>query len=557
MTTATATRPPGGPSAGERGSVRPLAGAGTLVRFILRRDRVRLPVWIGAITLFTIGSVASLRDLYLTDADRQARAELMTNPGTRAISGPGYGLDDYTFGAMIAHEYLSWVGIFVALMSILLMVRHTRSEEETGRAELVRAGVVGRHAQTTAALIVVGGGSLVMGLLLGLGLGSLGLESVDWAGSFLFGLALASIGIVFAAVTAVTVQVSQVARGAGGLAGVGLALAYLLRAAGDMSATEGGGVLSWLSPIGWAQQTRVYVDDRWWPLLLSVALAALLVATGYWLSTRRDVGAGLVPPRPGSPTGSAALASPLGLAWRLHRVSVMWWTIALLGFGLGYGTLASEVESFAEDFSAMQDFIDVIGGDSIIDAFLAMITSLIAVAVSIFAVLTVLRLRSEESSGRAEPLLATATSRIRLAASHLIVAAVGSAVILALGGLGLGLTASAALDDARFVPDLLGAALAYLPAVWLTIGLGVALFGVVPRASVLVWIVIAYAGLIGSFAAILDLPEWTLNLSPFGHIPALPAVDLNWTPLVILTAISAGLVALGFYGFRRRDLETK
>jgi ABC-2 type transport system permease protein len=235
----------------------------------------------------------------------------------------------------------------------------------------------------------------------------------------------------------------------------------------------------------------------------------------------------------------------------------MWWTIALLAFGLGYGTLASEVESFAEDFSAMQDFIDVIGGDSIINAFLAMITSLMAVVVSVFAVLTVLRLRSEESSGRAEPLLATAAPRTRWVASHLIVAAVGSAIILALGGLGLGLTASAALDDASILPELLGAALAYVPAVWLTIGLGVALFGVVPRASLLVWLVIAYAGLIGSFAAILDLPEWTLNLSPFGHIPSLPAVDMNWVPLVVLTVISAGLVALGFYGFRRRDLETK
>lgn len=538
---------------GARGSV--LAGTGKLIRFNLRRDRVRLPVWIGAISLFTIASVAALPDIYLDAGDRQARADLMTNPGTRAISGPGYGLDDYTFGAMIAHEYMSWVAIFVALMSILLMVRHTRTEEEAGRAELVRAAVVGRHAHLTAALAVVVSANLVIGLVLALGIGSLELESVTWPSSWLFGAAVAAIGVVFAAVTAVTVQINQHGRAAGGLAGAAFGLAFLLRAAGDMTEI-GGGLPSWLSPIGWSQQTRVYVDDRWWPLLLSLGMMVLLLAAAYWLSTRRDVGAGLVQPRPGPATASRALSTPLGLAWRLHRASVMWWTIALFLFGFGYGTLAGEVESFVEDFSAAQEMLELVGGESFINAFLATIVSLIAIVTAVFAVLTVLRPRSEETSGRAEPVLATATSRSGWLASHLGLALAGSAIILLLSGLGMGITASAALGES-VVPDLLGAALAYLPAVWVTIGLGFALFGVAPRATLLVWIVIAYAGLIGSLAGILNLPEWTLNLSPFGHIPSLPAVDLEWTPLVVLTLIAAGLIAVGLYGFRQRDLETK
>lgn len=538
------------------GGRRTLTGTGTLIRFILRRDRVRLPVWIGAIGLFTIGSVASLPDIYLDDSDLAARADLMNNPGLRVVSGPGYGLDDYTFGAMIAHEYLSWVAVFVGLMSTLLLVRHTRAEEEAERAELVRAGVVGRHASLTAAMTVVAGAHIVLGALLALGIGSLGLESVSQESSWLFGAAMAAIGIVFVGVTAVTVQISEHGRGAGGLAGAALALAYFLRAAGD-AGDDPSNALSWLSPIGWSQQTRVYVDDRWWPLLLSVALTVVLAAIAYRLSARRDVGAGLIQSRPGSPTAPASLSSPVGLAWRLNRTSTMWWSIALLLFGLGYGTIVSEAESFAEEFSAMEDMLDTFGGTSIIDTFLAMLVSLMAIAVSVYAVLTVLRLRSEETSGRAEPVLATATSRMGWVGSHLTVAVVGSAVILLLGVLGLGLTAAAALEDGGIVVRLLGAGLAYLPAVWLTVGLGVALFGLVPRATVLVWILIAYAALIGSFSAILDLPEWTLDLSPFGHVPSLPAADLAWTPLVVLTLIAAALLAVGLYGFRRRDLETK
>lgn len=552
MTTTTATAPARTAAPGGRSR---LAGTGTLIRFILRRDRVRLPVWIVAITLFTYGSVASLPTIYLDESDLQARADLMTNPGLRVVSGPGYGLDDYTFGAMIAQEYLSWVAIFVALMSILLMVRHTRAEEETGRAELVRAAVVGRHASLTAAVTVVGGASIVLGAVLALSVGSLGLDDVPWGSSLLFGAATASVGLVFTAVTAVTVQVNEHARAAGGLAGAAFGLAFLLRAAGDMTEI-GGGPLSWLSPVGWAQQTRAYVDDRWWPLLLSVALSAVLLAAAYWLSVRRDVGAGLVQTRPGAASAGRLLSGPLGLAWRLHRTSVMWWTLALVGFASGYGTLVGEVETFVEDFSAAQDMLDFVGGDSFLNAFLASIISLAAVLTAVFAVLTALRPRSEETSGRAEPVLATATSRTRWLGSHVAVAVVGSAVILGLAGLGIGLTASATLDQ-DVVPDLLGAALAYLPAVWVTAGLAVALYGLVPRATLLVWLVIAYAGLIGSFAAILGLPDWTLDLSPFGHVPALPAVEMAWTPVVVLTAIAVGLIALGLYGFRQRDLETK
>ncbi|HEX6261489.1 MAG TPA: ABC transporter permease [Actinomycetota bacterium] len=529
-------------------------GTGRLAQFILRRDRIRLGVWVGAIALLVVLFVSSLPQYYTEASQRQARAELMANPGLRAIAGPGYGLDDYTFGAMVAQEFLSWTAIFVALMSFLLMVRHTRAEEETGKAELVRSAALGRHAHTAAPLVVLIGANLVLGGLIAVGLGSLGMEGVSWPSSWLFGAALASIGLVFTAVAAVTSQVSPGARGAAGLAGFGFAVAYLVRAAGDMSEV-GGGFLSWLSPIGWAQQTRVYVDDRWWPLLLSVALTAVLVLVAFRLSTRRDFGAGLVQPRPGPARGSGLLSTPLGLAWRLQRTSLMWWGVSMFFFGVGYGALAGEVERYVGELSgAVQEWLEGIGGDAIIDSWLAVLALLVGVTVAVFAVLAVLRPRNEEAAGRAEPVLATSVSRVGWVMSHLAVALAGSVVILALAGLGLGISASAALGDTSLMPRVVGATLVYIPAVWVTVGIGVVLFGLVPRATRLVWFVIAYAGLIGMFAELLGLPDWTVDLSPFGHVPLVPAVPVRWAPLAILTAIAAGLITLGLYGFRRRDL---
>lgn len=529
-----------------------LTGTGTLVRFVLRRERVRLPAWILGITVFTLASTAALPGLYESAADRQARAVLMQNPGTRAISGPGYGLDDYTFGAMVGHEYLSWVAIFVALMSIFLVVRHTRLEEETGRAELVRSSRVGRHATTTAALTVALAANVVLGLLLALSVGALGLDSVGWGSSLLFGMAIASVGVVFAAVAAVTTQVSEHARGASGIAGAAFGLAFVLRAAGDMAAI-GGSALSWLSPIGWAQQTRVYVDDRWWPLLLAVGLVAVLVPLAYWVSTRRDVGASLVRPRPGPARADRWLTTPLGLAWRLHRASLLWWSVAVGVFALGYGTLASEVERFVQEMSVIQDAVTDLGG-TVIDAWIAIILLVFAVLAAVFGVLAASRARSEEVSGRVEPVLATSVSRTRWLVSHLVVALGGSALLMVLTGAGLGLSAGAALGDGALAGRVLGAAVVHVPAIWLTIGIAAALYGIAARATPLVWVVVAYAGLVGWLGTLLQFPRWALNLSPLGHTPLLPAEEVRVVPLVVLAVLAVVFALAGLAAFRRRDL---
>ena len=70
----------------------------------------------------------------------------MGSPATVALAGPRIGVDDYTFGAMMTNEMLALTSIVVALMSIFMVVRHTRGEEETGRSELVLANPVGQLA---------------------------------------------------------------------------------------------------------------------------------------------------------------------------------------------------------------------------------------------------------------------------------------------------------------------------------------------------------------------------------------------------------------------------
>ena len=166
---------------------------------------------------------------------------------------------------------------------------------------------MGRHAHLTAALAAAAVVDVAVGVLLGLCLGGSGL---DWGGAWLYGAAHTAVGLVFAALAAVTVQITGNSRGASGLALAALLAAYMLRAAGDV----GSAWLSWLSPIGWAQRSYPFLDDRWWPLLLAVGFAAVLVVVGFALSVRRDVGAGLRATRAGRPQASALLGTRS--AWR-------------------------------------------------------------------------------------------------------------------------------------------------------------------------------------------------------------------------------------------------
>ncbi|GAA2102133.1 ABC transporter permease [Actinomadura alba] len=530
----------------------PLTGTGTLIKFILRRDRIRIPAWILVITFSLLSVARGLQQAYATAADRQARVEVMDSPVGRAVGGPGIGLDDYTIGAMLSNEFLSFIAIFVALMSVLLFVRHTRAEEETGRAELVRAAVVGRYAVTTAALVVVTVTNLVLGLLVALALASTGEESITVQGSLMYGASLASIGLVFTGIVAVCAQITEYGRSANGIAGALIAVVFVVRAVGDM----GGNFLSWLSPIGWAQATRPYVDDRWWPLLVSALVTAVLVAAAFVLSTRRDVGAGLVPPRPGPRQASPLLGTPVGLALRMHRASLLWWGLGLFALGAAYGAFTGEVETFLQDNETFRDIFLQTEGTSFINSWLSSITSPLLAVASFYPVLAIQRMRAEETVGRVEPLLATGLSRARWLGSQVLVVLAGGVIMAVACGLGVGLTSALSAGDGSLMADGLVAALAYLPATWFVVGVAVALLGILPRALGAVWLVVVYGLFMEMTGGLIELPGWVTDLSPFEHIPALPATEFNALPLVLLTVISAGLIALGFVGMRKRDLES-
>ncbi|MBT2416960.1 ABC transporter permease [Streptomyces sp. ISL-22] len=521
---------------------RQLAGTGTLLRFALRRDRLMIPVWVAVNALMILSMPNTLENLYATPAERAGLVrDTAANASFRALIGPVF---DDSVGALTAWRVGVYAGALAAVLSLLLVVRHTRDEEESGRQELVASGMVGRRASLTAALLTAAVSNAVLALLV-----TAGLSGQGASGALALGLGLAGVGMVFATLAAIVAQFTESARLARGLTAGLLGAAFVLRAAGDSASDDGSSALTWVSPLGWLENLRAFADERWWVLLLFAAAASAQGAVAYALAGRRDVGMSFLPARPGPADGRLGTAG--ALAWRLQRGSVLGWGIGFFLAGVVYGGLTDGVADLVGDNDNAREIFRRMGGQSgITDAFLASMVGMLGLIAALYVVASVLRLHGEETSLRAEPVLANAVGRLRWAAGHLVIAFAGSALIMLLAGLGF------AVGYGKQVGPLLGACLVQLPAVWVIGGLAVLLYGVLPRAAMAAWGVAGAVLLIGWVGPALDVPQAVLDLSPFGHLPKLPGGGMEWGPVLVLLGLAAALVAVGLTGLRRRDMTT-
>ncbi|MBX3314708.1 MAG: hypothetical protein KF906_10345 [Actinobacteria bacterium] len=527
----------------------PFAGFGHQLRFVLRLDRVRGSVWFAAMIGVVLASALSVLSLYGTVAERQIYAQVATaDAALKAIAGPGYGLAaaEPTEGAVVMNEVEMYTYVAFALMSVFMLVRHTRAEEDGDRAELVRAAPIGRLAPLAAAGTWVALLNVVIGIGLAIAMTVVGLPV---AGSIAFAAAGVGLGLVFVGITAVTAQVASSARSARSTASATLGAFFILRAVGDI----GSGRLSWLSPLGWAQSVRPYADERWWVLGLLLATAVALFGAAVTLSARRDLGAGILPQRPGRTEASPRLDGPLALALRLQRGSVIGWGVGMLISGYFLGLIADQADQLAEN-DAVAQILDQAGQGSITESYLATMMLMMAIIATGYTVSSMLRPRGEERDGRASPVLATPVGRRRWLFDHAAVAAGGTFLIMALCGLGAGIGYATSTGDAGQVLPLLASALTMVSPMLVLGAFAAALIGVRPGWSAIAWAGVAVVAVIGYLGETLNLPQWARDVSPFTHVPLVPAVPFDLLPVALLAAVTVALAGVAAVGISHRDI---
>lgn len=494
-----------------------LDGTSQLIRLLLRRDRLRLAIWVLALLALTWISADAMGSTFPTQASIDAYAASVSgSPAIIAMSGPPIGLD--TLAGIVLSKVSSTSIVGVSLIAMLTVVRHTRAEEEDGRAELLRATVVGRHAAAAATLVVCALLDVVLGVGTALAVQA---ASVPVSASWLYGTSVAALGLVFAGIALLLAQVFTLSRTVLGATLAVLAAAYVVRAAGDVRDDW----LVWLSPVGWAQATHPLGGERWWPLVVPLAATVVLVGVTVALIDRRDVGAGLVAPRAGSPTASRLLSGPLGLALRQQRGALVGWGIGLLLLSAAIGSLSREVADMARGNPALSDYLATSRQGSLTDSYFS----------------TML-------------LLATGLSRTRWLLGSLVVTLAGTVLLLVVCGLGLGLAYGLVVSDAGAPLRFAGLILVYVPAALALAALTVLLVGWVPRRAALVWAAVGFCLVIGWFGGLLRPPRWVEQLSPFSHTPAVPVEAVGPAGPSVVALCVVLMVGAGVVGLRRRDV---
>lgn len=274
---------------------------------------------------------------------------------------------------------------------------------------------------------------------------------------------------------------------------------------------------------------------------------------------RRDIGMGMISTRPGRATAKPALLSAFGLARRLQRGILRGWAIAIVVFSASFGLTIKEFESFlSENEEVQQAFSQFGSGNNYRDIFLAVLISMMSIMIAGYATQALLKMRSEEAGGQLENVLAGSISRTKWLASHVVYIFSGVLILLTLMSLSMGLSYVISVGaNYSELTRILGAGLVQGTAVLAFGGFVVALFGVLPRLTVPVaWSAFAGTLLIVQLGALLNLPQWVMDISPFIHLPAMPASPFKLAPVLWLTGFSLMLLVTGFMRFHKRDLAT-
>jgi ABC-2 type transport system permease protein len=515
-------------------------GVGGLIWLALRRDRIRLSVWVAILSLTMVYAPNAVKLAYPEEAQRLARVNLLKTPAGMMLGGPMFGGNETDLGAMMANELMLTLIVATSILSILTVIRHTRAEEESGAAELVQSSVVGRYSRTYAALTLVAAVNAVLAVTMTLGMAATGFAVIDTAGMC---LGVTGVAMVFGAVAAVTAQLWRQARTATGAAMAALALAALIRGIGDVIDNSGSAV-SWFSPIAWAQQMRPFVDLRWWPFALLVALAVGLMALAAVLESRRQYDDGNIPAT-GERPNARAITSVFGLHLTLQRGQLIGWSVGLFLAGLTFGSMTKSLMDAAKGNELIARVLAQQGNNGVYTT----MTQFLAAATTAYVVTAVLRVHGDEESGLGEAVLAGAVSRWRWLLAAVGSAVLGSAVLMFFAGLGNGLGAGLTLGEPDTVWRLTLAGLAYVPAI--AVLAGIAAVAVAVRHPWIGWLAVTFVVTSLYLGALLRLPRWLIDLSPVGRTTVPTSVPV--TALVVMVVAAIVLTALAGWIYRRRD----
>lgn len=523
-----------------------------------RRDWLQIALWAVGTALLAYASFVGVSDAYGTERDRTSLlAAALANPVILLFRGLPSGT---TEGAFMVFLIFPWLAMLAAFMSAFLAVRHTRGDEEAGRAELVAATPAARTLPFVATAVH---GLLANLLLAALTAAAFLAVGLDAEGALLAGAGVGAIGVTFLGVGLFAAQLMRTSRGANSVAVWVLVGTFVIAGLGNAIGTPSDDLtrmesswLTWLSPFGWGENTRAFDENLWWPAALCAGVGVALAAVSAALVSARDLGGSFIAERAGRVSATPALSSPSGLVWRLTRGAVIGWTIGGLLVGMLSTSLASIVAEIGASNPAVEQVLQQIAGEgSVVQGTVSTFFTMLGVLAACCAVQVVCRARQEEVHDTAEPVLATPVGRVRWLSGYLVVALVGIVLVIAaaIGGAALGIASQDGDWDLMRTVAVTGAGQVAAASVFLVVT--ALAFVLAPRLTIaLGWSLVLLGMTLGLFGPLFQFPDWLVHASPIAVTPLVDGDDIDlrglWW-LVLATGVGA---AASLALMRRREL---
>ncbi|MHA7238968.1 ABC transporter permease [Arthrobacter sp. TMS1-12-1] len=524
----------------------------------LRRDGVQLLLWTGGTALLAYLTYVGVAQAYGTEADRATLlVVVMANPVILLFRGLPSGAGEGAFMLFLIFPFLA---LLAALMSSFLAVRHTRGDEEVGRAELVGSTPAGRRVPFLATLTHGVLANAVLAVLVTLALVATGLGV---RGSIVAGLGAGAVGLSFLGVGLVAAQLMRTSGSANSLAVWVLMLAFLTAGIGNALGTPSDDLqrmesswLTWLSPFGWGEQSRPFADDDVRPIILCAVLGLVLAGVAVALQSVRDLGGSLMPERHGRAGAPATLAGPAGLAARLSRASILGWGVGGLVTGLLATSLASVIRDVGAANPTVEQMIEAMsGGADLEQGTVVVFFTMLGILAACCAVQTICRARQEETHGTAERVLSSPVDRVRWLAGFVVTAFLGILVVIAAALAGAAAGIASRDGNWSLMGDVAITGAGQVAAASVFLVATAVIFVIAPRLTIpLGWALVLVGMTLGLFGPLFGFPDWVVQLSPMGVAPTVTSDGVDLKGLAwLLTAVAVGsALALGL--MRRRDL---
>lgn len=517
----------------------------------LKRDFIKICIWVLCLGLFASGLVSTFEELAKGEG-LYGMFITLENPAMIAIIGPTpvKTVADYTLGAMYAHEMLLFCCLFSMTISMLHIIAHTRKEEDSGLAEMVRSFKIGRKANSLAMLVETIFVNFLLTVLISLVLIGSRANTISIEGSLLFGLSVGMAGILGATIALLMAEIMPAASSAiGSSLGIMGAL-YIIRGASDIAMPK----LSMLNPLGWTYLSYPFTENRWLFIILPIALSMLQAWLALFLEGRRDLGASFFLAKEGREKADKTLLSVPGLFFRLNRGTITAWLISFFVLSISYGAIYGDMGDFLEGNDLLKQMFTV-SGVSIEKSFTSTLMIVIVGLVIILPVTIINRVFTEEKNRHLSLVFSTKVKRSHVFWTNIILAIFAALFGILLSVLPLAGTALSVMENTNMgMGDFLAIGFNLWPSAMFFIGLGAFLLGWMPGLTKGLYFYLAYSFLLDYFQTLLNLPKWLLKTTPQSWLAKMPIESFNLKAFVLLSLLSLAFILAGSIGYKRRDL---